>query len=88
MNLFCDQTSPSEDLVRREVSSTNMTGGDGLVNIIAPFPTSETPEFPNRLVAMTLACTLEPHSRLNGKARKTETGIVHEVASLTRFSIP
>ena len=46
-----------------------------LVGIIAPLPSDETVESPTVFVAVTLAVTLTESPRLNGEARRVDTGI-------------
>jgi len=55
-------------------------GAPGVVVIMAPLPAAEAVELPYVLIAVTVACTFVPHSRLYGAALRANTGTVQVVA--------
>ena len=64
-----------------EIAVVGAYGVKGTVaGIIAPLPTGDTADSPIAFVAIILAETLDPTTRLQGEAFKTEMAIVQDVA--------
>ena len=55
-------------------------GAPGVVVMMAPLPAAEAVELPYVLIAVTVACTFVPHSRLYGAALRANTGTVQLIA--------
>ena len=78
MNIGAVQVIPSVLGDLSELSSAKVVGASGLVKILTPAPIFEKSEFPKLLVASTFATTVDPHGRLNGVLRSSDTGIVQD----------
>jgi len=74
------QERPNVDFVLSVTTSTREVGAPGVVVMIAPFPAADSIELPYAFIAVTVACTFVPHSRLNGAALRAVTGTVQVVA--------
>lgn len=69
-------------------SLASYVGASGYVTKIAPLPGSDSSELFTIFVAVTLAKTLSPHTRLKGAAIRVEKGIVHFAAEMITLLPP